>query len=191
MTVTVKIDGLKELNFALKKLPEAVAQKHLKGAVGKAASVIRNQVTQNIATMFNEQTGTLRRAVYTKAIKELSSLTRQTYFVGVRSGKKFQARKLKSGKLSGNRDAYYWKFLEFGHHTRPSKAATGKSKSLKRGRGRAAQLEGLLSRGEIKWVPPKSFLRSAFEQKKMESIDALKAKLLAAINKEAKLVGKK
>ena len=114
MSVTVKIEGLKELNDALKKLPEAVAKKHLKAAVGGASGIIKKQVAANVAMQFTERTGTLRRAVYSAAIKELSTAYSQTYFVGVRSGKKFQARKLKSGKVAGSRDAYYWKFLEFG-----------------------------------------------------------------------------
>ena len=46
-----------------------------------------------------------------KHIPELSSLTRQTFFVAVRHGKKYR-KQGKRGNLS--QDAWYWRFLEFG-----------------------------------------------------------------------------
>lgn len=46
-----------------------------------------------------------------KQIPELSNLTRQTFFVMVRHGKKYRHQG-KRGNLS--QDAWYWRFLEFG-----------------------------------------------------------------------------
>jgi HK97 gp10 family phage protein len=46
-----------------------------------------------------------------KHIPELSTLTRQTFFVTVRHGKKYR-KQGKKGTLS--QDAWYWRFLEFG-----------------------------------------------------------------------------
>ena len=55
--------------------------------------------------------GTLKRSVIMKQIPELSSLTRQTFFVTVRHGKKYR-KQGKKGNLS--QDAWYWRFVEFG-----------------------------------------------------------------------------
>jgi HK97 gp10 family phage protein len=55
--------------------------------------------------------GTLKRSVIMKHIPELSSLTRQTFFVTVRHGKKYR-KQGKKGNLS--QDAWYWRFVEFG-----------------------------------------------------------------------------
>ena len=55
--------------------------------------------------------GTLKRSVIMKHIPEISSLTRQTFFVTVRHGKQYR-KQGKKGNLS--QDAWYWRFVEFG-----------------------------------------------------------------------------
>lgn len=49
--------------------------------------------------------------MYQKQIRELSSLVKQTYIVGVRKGKKYRNQG-KKGNLS--QDAWYARFVEFG-----------------------------------------------------------------------------
>ena len=46
-----------------------------------------------------------------KHIPELSSLTRQTFFVTVRHGKKYR---FQGKKKNLSQDAWYWRFIEFG-----------------------------------------------------------------------------
>lgn len=55
--------------------------------------------------LIKREPGTLKRAIYIKQILEESNQFQQTYYVGVRSGKKYQEKK---------QDAFYWRFLEFG-----------------------------------------------------------------------------
>lgn len=108
---TVKITGLKELNDALKELPDRIAKNTLRGAVAAGAAVIRKEA-RNKAPVYTGSVadghpppGTLRRSVYQKQIRELSSVVKQTFFVGVRTG----AAAAKKGL-----DAFYWRFVEFG-----------------------------------------------------------------------------
>lgn len=99
--VEMKVDGLAEMDRKLRALGPDIARKGLRSAVGAGARVILNQAKARAPV----DTGTLRRALYMKPIREESSDSRQTYFVGVRSGKKEQKK---------NRDAWYWRLVEFG-----------------------------------------------------------------------------
>jgi HK97 gp10 family phage protein len=153
--------GLKELQQALKELPERVAKNVLRGSVGAGAAVIRKEAVAK-APVYQEQVqaghppaGTLKRAVYQKQINELSNQVKQTFFVGVRHGKKYQ-KQGKNGQLS--QDAYYASWIEFG---------TSK-------------------------MSARPFLRPAFEGKKTEAVEAIRAYLEKRIPEEvAKLPGAK
>lgn len=111
------VAGLKELQQALKALPDRIAKNVLRGSVGAGAAVIRKEVQQRAPVYTGEVSaghpppGTLKRAVYQKQIRELSTLTKQTFFVGVRKGKKYQ-KQGKRGNLS--QDAFYASWVEFG-----------------------------------------------------------------------------
>lgn len=109
--------GLKELQQALKQLPDRIAKNALRGSVSAGAAVIRKEARDH-APVYQEQVqaghppaGTLKRAVYQKQINELSNAVKQTFFVGVRAGKKYQ-KQGKNGQLS--QDAYYASWIEFG-----------------------------------------------------------------------------
>src|SRR5574337_608603 len=111
------IDGLRELKRALEELPKAIGRNVLRGAVRAGAQLIRKEAQQRAPVYTGDVSkghpppGTLKRAVYQKQINELSSATRQTFFVGVRKGNKYRNQG-KSGKLS--QDAYYASWVEFG-----------------------------------------------------------------------------
>lgn len=118
------IAGLKELQTALKELPDRIAKNVLRGAVNAGATVIKKE-TASRAPVFtgsvsqgHPPVGTLKRAVYQKQIKELSGPFKQTFYVGVRKGKQFQ-KQGKKGNLS--QDAWYAKFVEFGTANMPAK----------------------------------------------------------------------
>lgn len=163
---SVEIKGLKELSEALKKLPENVARNTLRGATAAGAAVIRKEakirapfyIPRNVmwgagsgdTSLKHPPPGTLKKSVYQKQIRELSSLVKQTFYVGVRTGKGL---KDKTGRTL---DAYYWKFVEFG---------TSK-------------------------MSARPFLRPAFEARKMEAIEAIKAYLAARIPREAEKLNK-
>jgi HK97 gp10 family phage protein len=114
---TFKVEGLAELARALRELPEKVAKNGLRVSVYAGAKVVRDEArirapraAQSLGAN-QPPPGTLRRSVIMKQIPELSSLTRQTFFVTVRHGKKYR-KQGKKGNLS--QDAWYWRFVEFG-----------------------------------------------------------------------------
>lgn len=112
-----KVDGLAELAKALRELPDRVAKNGLRVSVYAGAKVIRDEARMRapkaaeVLGPNQPPPGTLKRSVIMKQIPELSSLTRQTFFVTVRHGKKYR-KQGKKGNLS--QDAWYWRFVEFG-----------------------------------------------------------------------------
>ncbi len=114
---TVQIKGLAELNRALAELPPRLARNVLRGSVAAGAAVIRQEAKERAPRYAGEVAaghpppGTLKRAIYSAQARRLSSLLEQVYHVGVVSGKRAKVGKAKSGK---SKDAYYWRFVEFG-----------------------------------------------------------------------------
>ena len=114
---TVQIKGLAELNRALAELPPRLARNVLRGSVAAGAAVIRQEAKERAPRYAGEVAaghpppGTLKRAIYSAQARRLSSLLEQVYHVGVVSGKRAKVGKTKSGK---SKDAYYWRFVEFG-----------------------------------------------------------------------------
>lgn len=111
------ITGLKELQDALKQLPDRIAKNVLRGAVSAGATVIRKEaqakapVYTGSVSKGHPPPGTLKRSIVQKQIKELSSLFKQIFYVTVRKGKKYQ----KQGKDGAkSQDAFYAKWVEFG-----------------------------------------------------------------------------
>lgn len=100
--VSIKIEGLRELDQQLRSFGPRMAANALRAACNAGAQVIRKQA-QSLAPLL---TGRLsRKAIYVRRAKELSTGASQSYVVAVRRGTK-EAKK--------DRDAYYWWFIEFG-----------------------------------------------------------------------------
>lgn len=161
MAELVNVQGLKELQAALKELPKNVGRNVLRGSVAAGAAVIRAEAkaqapmyTGGDVSKGHPPPGTLKRSVYQKQIRELSSAAKQTFFVGVRSGKKYQ-KQGKKGDLS--QDAFYAGFVEFGTVN----------------------------------MAARPFMRPAFESKKQAALDAIKAYLEKRIPEEAAKLAKK
>lgn len=108
--IKAHVEGLDVLRRALLELPKELHKGPLRAAVSAAAKVVQDQAIVNAP----EQSGTLKRAIYRTRSNEASSSVQESFIVGVRQGKKFQSRRRKSGVMSANRDAFYWRFLEFG-----------------------------------------------------------------------------
>lgn len=100
--------GLDELSKKLKEMPVKLARNGLRAAVNAGAEVIRKDAMTRVPVL----TGRLKKALYKKQIREKSSASQQTFFVGVRNGKKYK---------KADKDAYYWRFLEFGTSKLPAK----------------------------------------------------------------------
>lgn len=169
MEFETKLSGFAELAVALRDLPGNVGKNALRAAVGAGAAEIRKEAKKNAEQM--RDTGTLARAIYQKQIREQSNAMKQVFFVGARQGKSFQ----KVGKKGVNQDAYYARFVELGHFSRPT---TGGQIGKRAGqRGREAELNRLSAAGHIHWVPARSFLRPAFDVKKDAAVTAMGTKI--------------
>lgn len=100
--LSVKIEGLSELQREMRELGPKLARRGLRAATNAAAQVIKKEAKALVPV----DTGRLKRkAIYVKRSRRGSSATRESYLVGVRVGRKEQAK---------DRDAYYWFLVEFG-----------------------------------------------------------------------------
>ena len=169
MQTTIELKGFKELAEALRDLPGNISKNALRSAVGAGAAVIRVEAKSNAQRMAD--TGTLARSIYQTQIREQSTPEKQVYYVGARQGKQYQ----KMGKKQVNKDAYYARWVELGHWSRPS--GGGYIKARAGTRGREAALNALSASGAIRWVPAHPFLRPAFDVKHTAAIDAIAAKI--------------
>ena len=116
----VKIDGLKELDAALRNIPAQLERKYLRQAVGAMGKVVRDAVREQAPI----RTGLLRREIVHVRSKRGAKKGQETFYVMVRQKTKKYAnnsvnrrrgRVGKSYKAEG--DAYYWRYLEFGTAT--------------------------------------------------------------------------
>jgi len=121
----IQIHGFEDFKKQLAELPGRAGRNVLRGAVNAGATVIRKeavlrapQYTGPVAEG-HPPPGTLKKSIYQKQITELSSAVQQTFFVGVRQGKRQQA--VKRGKNVINLDAFYGRFVEFGTSKMPAK----------------------------------------------------------------------
>ena len=116
------VQGLAQLSALLKTLPAHLAKKHLRAAVAEGAKLVRNDartrapVSSGAKAKGAPSSGTLKKSIVMKSIPEKSHLERQTFYVTVRRGKKFQrvTRRKKGQSTTVNLDAFYWRFVEFG-----------------------------------------------------------------------------
>lgn len=172
MDITIQLKGFAELAAALREMPDNVNRNALRAAVNSGAAIVRDEAKLRAPV----ETGTLRRAMYVKQIRELSGTTRQTFYIGARQGKKERA----VGKKKVNRDAYYARWVEGGHKIVPrgSKATTALNRLGRR-------ITGLTIRRNAAqgFVPPHEFLQPAFKAKIGAATDAMATKLRERIER--------
>jgi len=168
-TATMKIDGLAAIRKAMLDLPDRVATNSLSAAVVAGAALIRDEA-RALAPEWTGQVaaghpppGTLKRSIVIKKIPERSTYYRKVVYVTVRRGKKYQ-KQGKRGNLS--QDAYYWRWVEFGHYYAPH------GKRQKQG------ASGV-------FVPAHPFMRPAYTRKRIAAMDAIKEKLRQRIEQHA------
>lgn len=154
----VKVEGLAELvELMQKKLPEFIQTKALHPALTKAAKPIIDEARALVPV----KTGKVRRSIYSYRDRD-STKQKAVRSIGVRSGKRH-----------GDKDAFYWKFVEFGR----GESVVGKKRGAARGGERARSL-GTPERGffgkVVKAVPARPFMRPAFEAKKLAAIEEFK-----------------
>lgn len=158
--ITVRINGLKELQRALSELPKEIQGRPLRSAVSAAAKLIVDDVSTRVPV---GETGNLKSAVYRYRSRRNSSVGRETFFVGIRGGKAEYANTARNRRkgIVGKKyktagEAFYWRFLELG---------TSK-------------------------MDKKPFLRPSFESNKNNAVDVMKERLAKAIATQAKKLAK-
>ena len=140
-------------------------------AVGFAgAEVFREEAKHNAQS--HAKTWTIHRNIIVKRLEEESDEhRRQVYLVTVRKGG------------YGGGDAFYWKFVEYGHKFVPKNKMVSKRTGRKIGwaaHRRAAELEyGTAS------APAYPFMRPAYESKKAAAVDVMTQKLAAQMERNA------
>lgn len=187
MATTVTIKGLKELNDALAQLPRNIGRNVLRGAVRAGAAVVRDEAKRQAPV----DTGTLRRAIYHKQIREQSSAVRQVFYVGVRRGKQYRSLTTKGGK-DRSMDAYYAGFVEYGHFARRSKDGKFRKLMRKTDRGQANNqvMAEMVQSGEVRWIPARPYMRPAWAVTKEQALKALSEYIAKRIPEEAAKVRK-
>ena len=115
MVETVKIDGLDDLNAAIKQLSFDLKRKVVRSALRDAAKPIQKAAVANAPTLQGEHPyrlpGTLKRSILVKASKLKNGKNGEIgVYIAVRK------RKGLGGKASARNpfDPFYWRFLEFG-----------------------------------------------------------------------------
>ena len=158
--ISVKIEGLKELQEAMNQLPLEIQKRPLRSAVSAGAKVIMDEAIRGAP---QGETGNLRKAIYRYRSRSQSRTGQETFLVGVRKGKKEyvdSARNRRFGrvgkKYTVEGEAFYWRFVEFG---------TSK-------------------------MPARPFLRPAFESKKNQAVETIRNRLAIAIEQTAKKMKK-
>lgn len=173
--------GLAELKAALAQLPANIGNNVLRGAVRAGAKVLTDAVSQ-AAPVFTGtdprvQVGLIRDAVYMKHENDLSNELQQVFFVSIRRGKKAQRQ---------NRDAYYWTWVEFGHHIVPRAPKGGQKLSVRR----KAVISGDSLISGSSYVLPHPFFRPAFEANKDASARAIRDYMAQRIPVEIEKLGR-
>lgn len=157
----MRIDGLKELQNALKELPKEIQKRPLRSAVSAGAKVIADEAINKAP---QGETGNLRKSIYRYRSRRQSPTGKETFLVGVRKGKAKYANTSRNRRLGRvgktyqtQGEAYYWRFVEFGTSSQPARP----------------------------------FLRPAFENSKERAVQVMKERLGKAIETQARKLARK
>lgn len=177
--IELKVQGLRELNDALKALPRDVSEKLLDRAVGAGAAVVREEVARRApiaasahfrARGMKVPPGVLRKAVVAARAKDVATFFSRTWIVGVRHGKRFR---------KGGQDAFYWWWVENGHKIVSRNGGSAR---------RTIRARRVAASGRVTANP---FLRPAFELKKVAAVEAMRAFLEDQIPRAAARVSRR
>jgi HK97 gp10 family phage protein len=170
--IRCKVEGLDELAAALEQLPQDLADRALRQATAAGAALIREEAKARAP----RDTGKLISATYiTRDRGQSGDGNREIYHVGVRAGKRAQ----RIGRKRLNLDAFYWKFIEFGHFVRArGDSVRGVGRTIKRAIARTIN-------GPPRYISGKPFLRPALESKRLDVVERIKTVLAARIKRFA------
>ena len=115
--VTLELEGAKELERVLKRLPLNVQKKHLRRAVRQGAALVRNEARAAAP----KRSGKLRKNIRSKGRRGKRFYVAASVFVNVAERtpqkREISGRFMSSGgdaDAEDPKDAFYWRFLEFG-----------------------------------------------------------------------------
>jgi len=176
-TVTLKVEGFKELETALKELPKATARNCIRRALVQAAAPIVASAKANAPA--RPGSGRLREAIF---------LTKPRFTKGD-AGKAAYAEALRSGKSKGEaREALL--------SANVAAAAEGGGDDITSGVAKIAidytkaHYAHFVEFGTVK-ASAKPFMRPAWEQGKLKALESIKSVLKDEIDKAVKRIAKK
>lgn len=125
MKVTVKVEGLAELDKALRELlPACVRGRPLRAAVAAGARIVAKEAKARVPV----DSGLVKSRIRVMSNPQQQKQARAESVVGVR----------RSGKARKDQDPYYWRFVEFG--TRKMRARPFLRPALEAKRNEATQM---------------------------------------------------
>lgn len=126
-SVTVRVEGLKELQKAMQSLGRKTSNRIAVKAMRKGGAVVRNKARM-LAPVLKEsvpqrRAGTLRKSIQSRTKVGKNGRTDTYIWVKKLSTKQVLKFKEKSGKSSAHnpRDPFYWRFIEFGTSKMPAR----------------------------------------------------------------------
>lgn len=118
----VQLRGMAELRRSLKKLEPRIQKNILRGATRAVAKEIRDDARANAPV----DTGNLRKNIMHRSRRGRRGISRASVWIR-EEGKRAV---MKGGKVSidylTGRNAFYWRFVEYGHHDRGGNFIPGK-----------------------------------------------------------------
>ena len=113
-SVVVKIEGADELQNLMRTVQPRVRKKHLRRSTTQSAALVRDAVRKAAPV----DTGKLRKNIRSKSRKGKRFYTKASVFINVADrtqGREISGKFMSTGnKGADKKDAYYWRFLEFG-----------------------------------------------------------------------------
>lgn len=162
MTQVVQVHGLRELREALlRKIPENMQGKVLQKALAAGTAPVVKDARQRAPV----KSGVLKRAIHAMRSKLNSNGIFEERIVRVRHGKRQQKH---------NRDAFYWRFIEFGRGI-----VTARGKVL------GSSETGFFGKS-VAAAPAKPFMRPAFDANKFKALNAITEQLRKALEVAAR-----
>lgn len=107
-SIGTQVIGWRELEAKMKQLGPKITTRAVRYALVKGAQVVRDEAKKQAPMA----TGTLRKAIYVKKQNKENPF-KENVILGVRHGRKMWKKK-KEGGFNKSKDAFYWKWHEFG-----------------------------------------------------------------------------
>lgn len=142
MKVTVKVEGLADLNRRLTELPKAIQGRPLRTAVAAGGRVIQQEAKARVPV----DTGLVRDRIRVMSMRQEQRNARAEVVVGVRRVGKVSKKVQKNRRRT---DPFYWRFIEFGTKFKPARPFLRPALENKRTEAVEAIRERLAKRIEI------------------------------------------